>query len=107
MELLGDGLIAFLSAVGLTACVWLAAGAFLGSGKCQNPELLVILPVRGDAPALEADVRDVLRLRRQMPEAAVVLADCGLTEESRDLAEYLCGKYRGIELRDAADVKIT
>ena len=29
MELLRDGVLAFLSAVGLTTCVWLTAGAFL------------------------------------------------------------------------------
>lgn len=106
MELLEDGLIAFFSAVGLTACVWLIAGAFLGAGKCRSPELLVILPVRGMAPAMETDIRELVRLRRQMPAATVILADCGLTEEARDLAEYYCRRYGGVEVRDRTDILI-
>ena len=98
MELLQDGLIAFLSAVGLTACVWLAAGALLGAGKCRCRGLLLILPVQGEAPALEADLRDLLRVRRSLPGAVIVVEDRGLTEESRCMAEYLCRRYDGVEL---------
>lgn len=99
MELLQDGLLAFLIAVGMAACVWLAAGALFGSGKCRNPELLLVLPLRGSAPAMEQDLRELLRIRvSSLPAAAIVLADCGLTEEGRRLAEYYCGRYRGIEL---------
>lgn len=98
MELLQDGLIAFLSAVGLTACVWLIAGAILGAGKCRAPEVLLVLPVRGGAPAMEQDLRDLLRLRRNIPAGKILLADCGLTAESRDLAEYYCLKHPGVEL---------
>ena len=99
MELLEDGVIAFLSAVGLTACVWLAAGVFLGCGKCRNPELLLVLPVRGDAPAMESDLRELVRLRRSVPRAAIVLEDRGLSAEGRELAEYFCRRFDGVELR--------
>ena len=99
MELLEDGLIAFFSAVGMTSCVWLIAGAFLGAGRCRNPGVRLVLPVEGNAPAMESDLRDLLRLRRQVPGAAIVLEDRGLTGESRELAEYFCRRYDGVVLR--------
>lgn len=64
MVLLQDGVIAFLSAVGLTAIVWLAAGAILHTGRPTVPGLLLVLPLRGEAPALEEDVRELRRVRR-------------------------------------------
>jgi hypothetical protein len=100
MELLEDGMIAFLSAVGLTSCVWLIAGALLGAGKCRNREVRIVLPVRGDAPAMESDLRDLLRLRRQLPCADIVLEDRGLTAECRRLAEYFCRRYDGVVLTE-------
>ena len=99
MELLQDGGIAFLSAIGLASCVWLLAGALLGWGKCANGELLLILPVWDDAPALEADLRDLLRVRHSLPGATIVVEDRGLTEEARQLAQYLCRRYDNVELR--------
>ena len=62
MEVLRDGVLAFLSAVGLTTCVWLAAGAFLSREKRRNPGVLLVLPLTGDAPAMTQDVRELLRL---------------------------------------------
>ena len=69
MVLLQDGVIAFLSAVGLTAIVWLAAGAILHTGRPTVPGLLLVLPLRGEVPALEEDVRELRRVRRQLPGA--------------------------------------
>ena len=37
------------------------------------PGLLLVLPLREDAPALEADVRELRRLQNQLPGARVVL----------------------------------
>lgn len=101
MGLLEDGLIAFFSAVGLTTCVWLAAGVFLGAGKCRNPEIQLVLPVSGSAPAMEADLRELIRVRRNLPEAVVVLEDRGLDEEAREVAECLCRRFDGVSLRIA------
>ena len=105
MELLEYGLIAFFAAVGLTACVWLLAGAFLGSGQCRNPLVRIVLPVQDAAPAMEADLRELLRLRRQLPCATIVLEDRGLTEECRRLAEYFCRRHEGVELERAENLR--
>jgi len=102
MMLLEDGVIAFLASVGLTACVWLACAA-LGAGRCRNPEVRLVLPVRGDAPAMEADLRDLLRLRRSLPAGTVVLEDCGLSGGGRELAEYFCRRFPGVELRSGPE----
>ena len=55
MTLLQDGLIAFLSAVGVTTLVWIVAGAFFRAGRPAVPGLLLVLPLRGEALAMEAD----------------------------------------------------
>lgn len=99
MELLEDGLIALLSAIGLTSVVWIIAGILMPAGKCTNPELLLVLPLRGEAPAMEADFRELRRARRSLPGATIVLTDCGMTEEARKLAEYFCEKESGVALR--------
>ena len=103
MTLLQDGLIAFLSAVGLTALVWLVAGAVLHTGRPIVPGLLLVLPLRGEALAMEADVRELRRLQSRLPGARMVLVDCGLTEDSRGLAQYLADREKRGELVDAAE----
>ena len=106
MKLLGEGLIAFFSAVGVTSCVWFVAGAVLGLGKCASRDVRLVLSVSGEAPAMESDLRDLLRIRRQLPHAAVVLDDRGLTTETRAVAEFLCRRYDGVELQAVEDAPI-
>lgn len=89
MNVFRDGVIAFFSAVGMTTVVWLLAGAVLHAGRPTIPGLLLVLPVRGEALALEHDVRELRRVRSSLPGARIVIADCGLTAEARGLADYL------------------
>ena len=107
MTLLQDGLIAFLSAVGLTALVWLVAGAVLHTGRPIVPGLLLVLPLRGEALAMEADVRELRRLQSRLPGARMVLVDCGLTEDARGLAQYLADREKRGELVDAAEFHLS
>lgn len=102
MELLQDGLIAFFSAVGVTACVWLVAGVFLHE-RCRNPEIMLVLPVRGEASAMESDFRELLRLRRSIPKARIVIEDRGMQPSARELANYFCLRYDGVELRQTGN----
>ena len=101
MVLLQDGLIAFFSAVGVTTVVWLTAGAFLRAGRPAIPGLLLVLPLRGEAPAMEADVRELRRARHSLPGARIVLADFGLTEDARAMANYLADREKDAEVIDA------
>ena len=100
MELLQDGVIALLSAIGLASVVWLTAGALLPGSKCTNPELLLVLPLKGAALAMEADLRELRRARRELPGATLVLADCGMTEDARSLARYLAEREDQVVLMD-------
>ena len=106
MALLQDGLIAFLSAVGLTTVIWLVAGVLRRTGKPTIPGLLLVLPLRGEAFTVEADVRELRRLRNQLPGAKIVLADCGMTEDARVLACYLAEREQNAELIDVKNFQI-
>lgn len=106
MVLLQDGVIAFLSAVGLTTIVWLAAGAILHTGRPTVPGLLLVLPLRGEAQALEEDVRELRRVRRQLPGARIVLADCGMNEEAKALASYLSARTEGVSLTEGTEIHV-
>ena len=101
-----DGLLAFFSAVGVATVVWLAAGAVLHAGRPVIPGLMLILPLRGDAPAMEQDVREVRRIRHMLPGSRFVLADCGLTEEARRLARYLAARESGAVLLDSTEIRV-
>ena len=106
MVLLQDGLLAFFSAVGLTTVVWLAGGALLRGGRNNLPGLLLVLPLRGDAPAMESDVRELRRVQGQLPGAKIVLADCGLTAEAQSLAAYLADREKNAEFIDAREFQV-
>ena len=103
MMLFQDGLLAFFSAVGATTVVWLVAGALLHAGRPVIPGVLLVLPVRGEALAMEADVRELRRARNHLPGAKIVLADCGLTEDARGLARYLADREKNAELVSAEE----
>ena len=106
MVLLQDGLIAFFSAVGVVTVIWMAAGALLRAGRPTIPGLLLVLPLRGEALAMESDVRELRRLRSQLPGARIVLADCSLTADAKALARYLAEREPGAELMNAKEFRI-
>ena len=98
MVLLQDGLIAFFSAVGVVTVVWMAAGVLLRAGRPTIPGLLLVLPLRGEALAMEADVRELRRVQNQLPGSRILLADCGMTEDARQMALYLADRQENAEL---------
>lgn len=106
MLLLQDACIAFLAAVGLTAVVWLVAGGLLRSARSAVPGLLLVLPLRGEALAMESDVRELRRIQGQLPGSRIVLADCGLTEDARCLAQYLADRERSAVLMDGGGLPL-
>ena len=100
MNVFRDGVIAFFSAVGMTTVVWLLAGAVLHAGRPTIPGLLLVLPVRGEALALEHDVRELRRVRSSLPGARIVIADCGLT------ADYLAEREDNAAVVNGADFRL-
>ena len=106
MVLLQDGLLAFFSAVGLTTVVWLVAGALFRTGRPMIPGLLLVLPLKGEALAMESDMRELRRVRHQLPGAKILLADCGMTENARGLAQYLADREEGAALIDAKELHL-
>ena len=100
MVLLQDGIIAFLSAVGLTTVVWLAAGTVIHAEKPTEPSLLLVLPLRGEALAREGDFRELRRVRHRLPGSRIVLADCGMSEDAKALARYLAEREEDILLTE-------
>ena len=99
MNVFRDGVIAFFSAVGMTTVVWLLAGAVLHAGRPTIPGLLLVLPVRGEALALEHDVRELRRVRSSLPGAQIVIADWGL-------ADYLAEREDNAAVVDGADFRL-
>ena len=99
MSVFQDGVIAFFSAVGMTTVTWLAAGALLHAGRPTIPGLLLVLPVRGEAPALEA-------VQGTLPGARLIIADCGLTEDARGLAEYLAAREENAAVTAGPDIRL-
>ena len=104
MNVFRDGVIAFFSAVGMTTVVWLLA--VLHAGRPAIPGLLLVLPARGDAPALEHDVRELRRVQGSLPGAKLVIADCGMTEEARGLADYLAVREENAAVVNGADFRL-
>ena len=100
MVLLQDGIIAFLSAVGLTTVVWLAAGTVLHAGRPAISGLMLVLPLRGEALALEGDFRELRRVRHRLPGSRIALADCGMSTDAEALARYLAEREENVILAE-------
>jgi len=94
MELMGDGLIAFLAAVGVSTILWLLAETLLHRHR-PVAEAILVLPVRGDG-AME---------QRTTGETPILLADCGLDETGLRLAQSLTQRYSRVQLCPAEELE--
>ena len=106
MTVLQEGILAFLCAVGLTTVVWGLGSLALRRKRPCVPELLLVLPLRGEALAMEGDFRELRRVRHRLPGAKILLADCGMTEDARALAAYLAEREEGVALVDGAKIQL-
>ena len=103
MELMGDGLIAFLAAVGVSTILWLLAETLLRRHR-PVAEAVLVLPVRGDGATLERALHLTME-QRATGETPILLADCGLDETGLRLAQSLTQRYSRVQLCPAEDLE--
>lgn len=103
MKLMGDGLIAFLAAVGVSTILWLLAETLL---RRHSPvaEAVLVLPVRGDGATLERALHLTME-QRAIGETPILLADCGLDETGLRLAQSLTQRYSRVQLCPAEELE--
>lgn len=103
MKLMGDGLIAFLAAVGVSTILWLLAETLL---RRHSPvaEAVLVLPVRGDGATLERALHLTMEQRATW-ETPILLADCGLDETGLRLAQSLTQRYSRVQLCPAEELE--
>ena len=104
MQLLTDGAIAFLSAVGLMTLLWLATELLWGRQMREVP-LLLVLPAGGEAEDLEYALQLLAERRSRLePGVPILLVDCGLTGPARERARDLCRGLPGVELAEPEEL---
>lgn len=91
MHLWQDGLLALLAAIGLSSLLWTAIRPLLHSRPFpRRGNILALVPGQGDGADLEEKIRYLTALGREEGcFDAILLADCGLTEEGRRAAALL------------------
>ncbi len=91
MRLLQDGVVAALAAIGLTTLIFLFLSALVHPRRRGALPATAVVEVCGEGAALEYTVRALLRSRYEEGGfSRVVIVDCGLSEEPRNVAELLC-----------------
>ena len=100
MKLLQDGVIAMLAAVGLATLLWLAVSLFLRLGRRTTIcHAVAVIPSRGGANGLEHTIHALEQLRCDGGGfGAIVIVDCGLSEEGRQMVALLARQERDIFL---------
>lgn len=105
MHILGDGLLAFLAALGLSVLIWLLADALLRRTERAH-RAFILLPVRGDAREMEESVMAACAVRRRLGRyTPVLLLDCGLTEAGRSRAALMACRNDGVTVLTSRQLK--
>lgn len=100
MQLLEDGAIAALAAFGLAALLFLLLSALLRPRERDTAEAFMVVPCRrGEGAKLEQTIHILTRMRYERGGfCRIVILDCGMDEETRQVAALLC--------RDHYDVSV-
>lgn len=98
MRLWQDGVIALLAAIGLASIFWaLIRSIFFRRVTAHGT--LVLICARFDGEGLEQQVRELVLLRRERGlVSAILLVDCGLSEEGKRLCSILARTERSVIL---------
>ena len=92
MQLLEDGVIAVLAALGLVTLLWALITALLRPRPTRETDAAVLVPCcRGEAANLEQTVRSLERARYEFGGfRRIVILDRGMDEDTRAVASLLC-----------------
>ena len=105
MQLLQDGAVAALSAIGLASLIWLIAAALLHPRRRGTLDAVAVIPASGAAEALEHTVRALERSRYEEGGfARIVILDRGLDESARAVAALLCREAYDVSLCTAGEL---
>lgn len=103
MKLLWEGLLTLLSALGVALLGGLLFGRLVR--PLPGPGLWVLVPGRGGGEQLERDLRGLAWLRGLgLLRGCVVIVDCGLDPEGRELALHLTRRWPEVALCSAGAV---
>lgn len=103
MELMGDGLIAFLAAVGVSTILWLLAETLLHRHR-PVAEAILVLPVRGDGATLERALRLTME-QRTTGRPPFCWRTAGWTRRGLRLAQSLTQRYSRVQLCPAEELE--
>lgn len=106
MELLRDGVIAALSAIGLTAVIWVTLGIIFYPRRRGTIPAVAVVSASGDGGKLEHTVRALERSRYEEGGfARIIILDRGLSEQGLALAELLCRDDYAVSLCTAGEIE--
>lgn len=104
MRYLIETLGVLLAGAGLFIFGWLLFGRLLAPIGTKGP-VWAILPATGDGEGLEHDLRGLLWLRQSgMACLRVVITDCGLSSQGRELAGLLSRREVDVSFCPAAEL---
>lgn len=105
MQLLEDGIIAALAAVGLVTLLFLIISALVRPRGREALDAVALVPCRaGEGAKLEHTVRLLERSRYEYGGfRRIVILDRGMDEETRQLAALLCRDAYDVSLCDRAE----
>jgi len=91
MELLHDGLIAALAAIGLTTVIFLAVSIIFHPRRSGRMPAIAVIPAAGEAERLEHTVCALERSRYEEGGfVRIVILDRGMSENAKKVAQLLC-----------------
>ena len=105
MRLLQDGLVAMLAAVGLATILWMVASLFLRNRRRLFSNVAAVVQARGAGENLEYTVHTLSQLRYDRGAfGTIVILDCGLSGEGRELAALLSRQEECVALCTRAEL---
>ena len=99
MQLLEDGVLAALSAVGLVTLLFLLLSALPLPRRGGALDAVALVPCRsGEGAKLEQTVRALCRARGELGFRRIVILDRGMDEEAKQVAQLLCEAHSEVTI---------